>query len=180
LDETSGIDQSEPFDARSPATAASVNPVPPGHYFVKVIKLRKTIHVDRPVEEVFDYLANHTRIPTYVGPISRIHAMTTRQVRGGTRLTVDASFLGMTIKQRAECTRYEPPYRFEARSVGGRFYFEAGFTLHPTEDGTRIEGWGNASSPSLFRLAEPLLGFLIERQVDSDFARLKRELDSAV
>jgi hypothetical protein len=52
--------------------------------------------------------------------------------------------------------------------------------LHPTKDGTRIEGWGNASSPTLFRLAEPLLGFLIERRVDSDFARLKRELDSAV
>ena len=145
-----------------------------------MIELRKTIHVGRPVEEVFDHLANHTRIPTYVGPIIRIQAMTSRQVRGGTRLTVDASFLGMTIKQRAECTRYEPPFRFEARSVGGRFYFEAGFTLHPTQDGTRIEAWGNASSPTLFRLAEPLLGFLIARQVDGDFARLKRELDAAV
>jgi uncharacterized membrane protein len=145
-----------------------------------VIELRKTIHVSRPVEEVFTFLADLENIPMYVGPISRIHAMTTPAVGPGTRLTVAASFLGMTIKQRAECTRYEPPYRFEARSVGGRFYFEAGFTLHPTAEGTRIEGWGNASSPTLFRLAEPLLGFFIERQVDGDFARLKRELEAPV
>jgi carbon monoxide dehydrogenase subunit G len=133
--------------------------------------------VGRPAAEVFDYLTNHATIPSYVGPIERIHTMTTPTVAGGTRLTVEASFLGMTLEQRAECTRYEPPHRFEARSVGGRFYFEAGFTLHPTEAGTRIEGWGNASSPTLFRIAEPILGFFIERQVDGDLARLKRELD---
>jgi carbon monoxide dehydrogenase subunit G len=145
-----------------------------------VIELRKTILVGRPVEEVFVFLADPGNIARYVGPVRRIHAMTTPAVAPGTRLTVDARFLGMSINQRAECTRYEPPFRFETRSIGGRFYFEAGFTLHPTAEGTRIEGWGNASSPTLFRLAEPVLGFLIERQVDGDFARLKRELEAAV
>ncbi len=145
-----------------------------------MIELRKTIEVGRPVEEVFIFLADPENISRYVGPITRIHTMTTPAVEPGTRLTVDAGFLGMTFRQRAECTRYEPPHRFETRSVGGRFYFEAGFTLHPTEDGTRIESWGNASSPTLFRVAEPLLGFFIERQVDGDFARLKRDLEARV
>jgi hypothetical protein len=90
---------------------------------------------------------------------------------------VQASFLGIHFSQGAECTVHEPPERFACRSVGGLFKFEAGFTLHPTAPGTRLEGWGNASASSLFRFAEPVLGFLIERQVDRDLARLKKVLE---
>jgi uncharacterized protein YndB with AHSA1/START domain len=145
-----------------------------------MIEIRKTLVIARPLAEVYAYLSEPQNIPNYVGPVNRIHRMTTESLEKGTRLSVEASFLGIKFNQRAECTRYDPPHRFETRSVGGRFYFEAGFTLHPTHDGTRIEGWGNASSSKLFRLAEPLLGFFIERQVEGDFARLKRELDAVV
>jgi carbon monoxide dehydrogenase subunit G len=145
-----------------------------------VIEIRKTVIVGRPLAEVYAYLSDPHNVPNYVGPVNRVHRMTTQKLDVGTRLSVEASFLGIKFNQRAECTRYEPPHRFETRSVGGRFYFEAGFTLHPCEEGTRIEGWGNASSSTLFRLAEPLLEFFIERQVDGDFARMKREIESPV
>lgn len=141
-----------------------------------MIEIRKTLDIPRPIDEVFAHLTRPESIAEYVGPIRRIHRMTTEAVDVGTRLTVEAAFLGMRFNQRAECTSHEPPNRFEARSVGGRFYFEAGFALYPTETGTRVEGWGNASAPSLFKLAEPLLGFFIERQVDSDFQRLVTRL----
>ena len=73
-------------------------------------------------------------------------------------------------------TLYQPPERFACRSIGGRFAFEAGFTLYPAPLGTRLEGWGDASAPSLFRFAEPAVQLLIERQVDRDFARLREAL----
>jgi hypothetical protein len=91
---------------------------------------------------------------------------------------VEVSFLGIRFSQGAECTVHQPPERFACRSVGGRFNFEAGFTLRPTALGTTLDGWGNASAPALFRFAEPVLGFLIERQVDGDLARLKKLLDA--
>ncbi len=102
------------------------------------------------------------------------------RLEAGTRLSVEAHFLGIKFNQRAECTHHEPPRRFETRSVGGRFYFEAGFTLHEDPAGTRIEGWGNASSPRLFRMAEPVLHFFIERQVDGDLERMKRRIEAPV
>jgi carbon monoxide dehydrogenase subunit G len=145
-----------------------------------MIELRKTLIVERPVADVYAYLSDPHNIANYVGPVLRIHRMTTERLEVGTRLSVEASFLGIKVNQRAECTHHEPPHRFETRSVGGRFYFEAGFTLYPDEQGTRIEGWGNASSPTLFRVAEPLLRMVIERQVDGDFKRLKRELEAPV
>jgi uncharacterized protein YndB with AHSA1/START domain len=145
-----------------------------------VIEIRKTVVVARPVAEVYAFLSDPHNVPNYVGPVNRVHGLTTETLAVGTRLSVEAHFLGIKFEQRAECTRYEPPHRFETRAVGGRFYFEAGFTLYPTEDGTRIEGWGNASSSTLFRLAEPLLGFFIDRQVDGDFARMKRQIESLV
>ncbi|HXA43330.1 MAG TPA: SRPBCC family protein [Candidatus Solibacter sp.] len=145
-----------------------------------MIELRKWVIVERPMAEVYSYLSDPDNIPKYVGPVHRIHGMTTEKLETGTRLSVEAHFLGIKFNQRAECTHHEPPHRFETRSVGGRFYFEAGFTLHHDPGGTRVEGWGNASSPGLFRVAEPLLHYFIDRQVDADLRRMKAALTARV
>jgi hypothetical protein len=142
-----------------------------------LIEIRKTLDLTGGVAALYEYLLEPANIAEYVGPIRRIRPGGGK-VQAGTRLSVEVSFLGIHFTQRAACTVHEPPERFACRSVGGRFNFEAGFTLHPTPRGTRLDGWGNASAPSLFRFAEPALGFLIERQVDRDLARLKRVLET--
>jgi len=140
--------------------------------------VRRTIHVALPVDQVYAYLVRLENIVDYAGPITAIHSMTTPEVGTGTRLTVDVTFLGRRFHQRAECSVQQPPMRFEARSVEGRFYFEAGFSLHPDAGGTRIEAGGRARSSGLIRVAEPVVGYFIERQIDGDFERLKRRLDN--
>ena len=142
-----------------------------------LIEIRKTLDLAGGAAELYGYLLEPANIAEYVGPIRRIRPGDGK-VQVGTRLSVEVSFLGIRFTQRAACTVHEPPERFACRSVGGRFNFEAGFTLHPTPRGTRLDGWGNASAGSLFRFAEPALGFLIERQVDRDLARLKRVLET--
>jgi carbon monoxide dehydrogenase subunit G len=153
--------------------------VPPVHHLERVIEIHKTLDVRGSPGTVYDYLTNPERIVEYVGPIKRIYRLSTPAVEAGTRLSVDVRFLGIAFTQRCECATHDPPKRFQARSVGGRFYFEAAFALNPSADGTRIECSGYASAPSLFGLAEAILGFLIERQIDGDLGRLKRRLDAA-
>jgi hypothetical protein len=142
-----------------------------------LIEIRKTIAVAPGAAELYEYLLKPANIAEYVGPIRRIQVGDRREVKAGTRLSVEVHFLGIRFTQQAQCTVHQPPERFECRSVGGRFNFTAGFTLQATALGTRLDGWGNASAPSLFRFAEPVLGFLIERQVDRDLARLKEVLE---
>jgi hypothetical protein len=137
-----------------------------------LIEIRKTIDLPGGAVELYEYLLTPSNIAEYVGPIRNIRPAH-KKVQVGTRLSVEVNFLGIHFSQGAECTVLHPPERFACRSVGGRFNFEAGFTLHPTALGTRLDGWGNASAPSLFRFAQPALRFLIERQVDRDLARLK-------
>ncbi len=141
-----------------------------------LIEIRKTIDLAGGAAELYEYLLTPSKIAEYVGPVRRI-SPDEGKVQVGTRLSVQVNFLGVHFAQEAECTVLQPPKRFACRSVGGRFNFEAGFTLHRTALGTRLDGWGNASAPSLFRFAQPALRFLIERQVDRDLARLKTVLD---
>ena len=143
-----------------------------------LIEIRKTLDLAGGAADLYRHLLEPANIAEYVGPIRRIRPAEGK-IQAGTRLSVEVSFLGIHFTQRAACTVHEPPERFACRSVGGRFEFEAGFTLHPTPRGTRLDGWGNASARSLFRFAEPALGFLIERQVDRDLARLKRVLEKS-
>jgi carbon monoxide dehydrogenase subunit G len=148
------------------------------HHLGKVIEVHKTIHVSMPTSQVYEYLTQPDNIAEYVGPIRRIYDPSTPKVETGTRLTVEVSFLGRRFEQRAECTRRDAPEVFEARSVGGRFYFEAGFNLREEPHGTQMDGWGRANAPGLFGVAEALLGFLIEHQAERDLTRLKSHLES--
>ena len=134
--------------------------------------------IDRPYHEVYDYVADLDNLAGYIGPIERIHQVSTPTLEKGTRLTIDAHFLGIHFSQRAECVDHDRPRSFVARSVGGRFYFEAGFELNELEGRSILQGWGRADAPRLFPLAEAILGFLIQRQIDGDLKKLKRRLES--
>lgn len=141
--------------------------------------MERTVVIDRPRPEVYEYVADLDNLAEYIGPVERVHRVSTPTIEKGTRLTVVARFMGISFSQRAECVENVHPSRFVARSVGGRFYFEAGFELRERDGGSILEGWGNAEAPRLFPLAERILGFLIERQIDGDLRRLKRKLEGA-
>jgi uncharacterized membrane protein len=143
-----------------------------------MIHMERRLVIARPRDEVFDYVANLDHLAAYIGPIESIQGVTTRSLRKGTRLTITAHFLGIHFSQRAECVEHAPPSRFVARSVGGRFYFEAGFEMLEEEGKTVMLGWGKADAPRLFPLAEAILGFFVERQIDGDLKKLKRILEA--
>jgi len=140
--------------------------------------MERTVVIARPRPEVYEYVSDLNNLAGYIGPVERVHRVTTETLQKGTRLTIDAHFLGIRFSQRAECVEHDHPRQFIARSVGGRFAFEAGFELREDGDITILEGWGEANAPRLFPLAEAILGFLIERQIDGDLKRLKRRLES--
>src|ERR1700736_6203361 len=105
-----------------------------------MIEIRKSLEIARRADVLYEYLVQPVNIVDYVGPIRRIYRISTKEVKVGTRLSVEAGFLGIRFTQRAEGITDHPPERFACRSVGGRFKFEAGFTLHPATLVTRLEG----------------------------------------
>jgi carbon monoxide dehydrogenase subunit G len=139
-----------------------------------VISVRRRVEINADIEELFDYLVEPPNIRDYVGPIHRIYGVSDAVIGEGTEVTVVASFLGIRFHQHTRCKVYKRPQKFVCESIGGRFHFEAGFTLIPTAEGTVLDGWGDASAPSLFHFAEPVLGRLVGRQADRDLAALKR------
>jgi carbon monoxide dehydrogenase subunit G len=135
------------------------------------------VEVAAPKAVVFAYLTDPDQIVAYIGPMSRIHRWTAPSFEPGARMTIELRFLGLAVNQRTECTEHEAPTRFAARSVGGRLDFEVGFRLVRVPGGTRIDGWGRARAP-VFRLAEPLLSALVERQVDADLRALRDRIQT--
>ncbi|MFN2466319.1 MAG: SRPBCC family protein [Candidatus Dormibacteria bacterium] len=140
--------------------------------------MERTVRIERPRARVYDYLADLQHVAEYIGPIQRFYRQSTPTLEVGTRVSVDVHFLGITFTQRAECYKHRRPSAFAARSVGGRFFFEAGFRLRTDAGQTVLEGWGRAQAPRLFGIAEPVLKFFVERQIDGDLKRLKRRLES--
>ena len=99
-------------------------------------ELNEVREVPRPIEAVFDYVADFSTTAEYDPGVSRAERHS--DPGPGARFTVDAMFLGQTLPLTYTCTVYERPARleFQGTSSGSRALDRIRF--EPTETGTRI------------------------------------------
>lgn len=125
--------------------------------------------IDRPVEEVFDRLADIDGYPDWL-PRAGIY-------RGGGLVDPHESvgngteFYDDTIfgRFRGRVTVFEPPDRIEFHQtlrLGGARLFDSlpGYELESTDEGTRVHHYGEARPHGPLRLLEPLFRAIARRE----------------
>jgi hypothetical protein len=91
----------------------------------------------------------------------------------------EARFLGRTIESTFEVLEYEPGRMVKAGTTGGSFPISFQRWVEPQAGGSCIVSaiiTGDASG--FFRLAEPLMRPMVQRQIEGDYANLKRIMES--
>ncbi|MBA3432433.1 MAG: SRPBCC family protein [Actinobacteria bacterium] len=143
-----------------------------------MIRFELTEVVDRPAQEVFDYVTNPEKLPEWQSMVSESRQDSQGPMGVGTRVTNVRNFLGRRIESQAEVTAYESPRRFDVRTVSGPVPFQISHTLEPKEASTVIKVETQGEPGGFFKLAEPLVGRQAERQFKNDFATLKDLLEA--
>jgi ligand-binding SRPBCC domain-containing protein len=142
--------------------------------------VEESVVINRPPEEVFDYVANRENLPEWSAPIQEVRKETQGPLmEEGARYTTVAKFLGRRFETPFEVIVHDLPRRHTDRSTGGPFPQEFTHIFEEVEGGgTRLTEVTDGEPGGFFRLAGPLLEIAGRRQFRADLDTLKDLLEA--
>jgi uncharacterized protein YndB with AHSA1/START domain len=140
-----------------------------------------TIETPKPVEEVFDYMADFTSVERWDETAVRAVRLDDGPPALGARFRVTVRFAGRENDFDYETVAFERPDRLVLRAENGSVVSEDEVTVRPLPtDGTELTYDARLQPKGLMKLADPVLGILFKRLGDNAAAGLARELDGSV
>ena len=143
-----------------------------------MITLEKSIFINRPPQEVWDFISNPANMTQWQGATESAEWSSEGPPGVGSTLRQVSKFLGRKIEGTSEVTAWDPPNEYGQKSVGGPITFEVTGKHEPKENGTQINVRFQAEVGGFFKIAEGLVGKQMEKQFDTDFGALKLILEA--
>jgi ligand-binding SRPBCC domain-containing protein len=143
---------------------------------------RETV-IERPVEEVFDFVTDARNEPRYNPRILNVEKKTAGPISRGTRFVLVSKAMGRPLAVEYEITAYERPQRMISRTIRGLplMNVESTETFEPANGGTRMRWvWEVKSRGTAGKLTTPVLARMLGRRLDRAFANIKRVLEGDV
>lgn len=143
-----------------------------------MIEIRNSLRINRPVEDVFAFVTKVENLPKWAGPVTEARQTSEGPVGVGTTQIQVAQFLGRRAESSQEVTEYELNKKFSSKTTSGPLPIEVHYTFEPVDGGTRLQLEGNVEAGGFFRLAESVVGRMLQRQTDADAQTLKELLEA--
>jgi hypothetical protein len=141
-------------------------------------KVEGEITIARPVEVVFDYVADQTNEPQYNPHMVRADKLGVRPLGVGTRFTSAVRMTGRTIDMVIEVLSYDRPRLLASRTVMKHADIYYILRFEPVPAGTRMRWSGQVQPIGSFQLLAPVAGWLGRRQEQRIWQSMKQRLES--
>lgn len=138
-----------------------------------MFKVEGTVVINRPIEEVFAFLAKQSNSSQWRGSVLESKQTSEGPVGVGTTGQVTSQFLGRRTESTWEVTEYELNRKTALRSTSGPIPYEQSATFESVDEGTKVTLVAEYEVGGFFKLAEPIVARMGERQAETDFANLK-------
>jgi hypothetical protein len=137
------------------------------------------IVIGRPVDVVFDYVADQRNEPQYNPHMIRAERITAGPVGKGTRFRSAVTSMGRTAEMLIECTGYDRSARFATTTTMRQADISYTLTFEPDAAGTRMRWSGQVRPKGALRLLGPVITWLGIRQEQQTWTSLKKHLEAA-
>ena len=143
-----------------------------------MIDVHGEIQINRPVGEVFEFLADQTNAPRWQDGLIEVRRETEGAIRVGTRHTAVRRFLGRRLELSNEYVRFEPQRQITFTGASGPMTFEMTYATEPAAmDGTKVTGHMTMNQRGLLGLADPLVSRAMRRDFADNFRQLRVVLE---
>jgi uncharacterized protein YndB with AHSA1/START domain len=142
-----------------------------------VIRFEFSVDVNRAPSEVFAYVTDADRLPEWQS--GAVEAQWQGEKAQGARIREVRKFLGRRMETELEVTEYESGRRFGLRAASGPVPFSVTQMLEPRDGGTRLIVVGEGEPGGFFKLAEPIVARVAEREFKNDFKTMKDILEGS-
>jgi len=143
-----------------------------------VARIEHEVTIERPVSEVFAFVAQPDNLPTWQESCLEVKRDDEGPVAVGTTWTERRSVMNREMEQPMEAAEYETDRRFTVRSVAGPTTMRIEHTFEPVGAGTRVAVKLDAEFGGFAKLAGPMVRRQLRQMFQSDLARLKEQLES--
>ena len=135
------------------------------------------IIIKRPVEEVFDFVADERNEPRYNPRMLRAEKLTPGPVGLGSRYHAVMQSRPRPVEMTIECTSYERPQRLASTTHLATMDIQGTLTFDPVPAGTRMRWAWQVQPRGLLKLLTPLVARMGRRQEQTIWTGLKRVLE---
>ncbi len=143
-----------------------------------MVKFELSVHINRPVAEVFNYLADPTNLPEWASMFDEARPSET-PIRVGTKVQTRAKFLGRKLESSFDVIEHEPNKRFVTKT-DKPFPLKRADTYQSEGGGTRVVLVLEAEPGGFFRLGEPILARIMKKQAQAQLDTVKELLEAEV
>lgn len=141
-----------------------------------MIEVEHTLEIGRPLDEVFEYLTDVSRLPEWQS--SAESAELEGELRKGARIREVRTFMGRRATSTMEVTEYDPPRRFSLQVVEGPIEYAVEHALEAVDGRTRVRFVGRGETKRVPRLMHGAVRRAVERQFVKDLELFKQNLES--
>jgi hypothetical protein len=144
-------------------------------------RFEATVTIDRPIDEVFAFLADGTNDPKFSPRVLEIAKTTDGPPGVGTVYRSTVKDAGMKTQREFELTQFEAPtkIRWAERSKNAVTATEGGYDLEPAGSGTRLRVFNVLEGHGVGKLVAPL-ALRAARKGADDFGRsIKRAVEAS-
>lgn len=141
------------------------------------MRIEAEVLVDRPVEEVFSFTTDFSRIPDWADPVVERVVVTGGPLGVGTRVRAVDEFPGKRVEFVEEIQVWEPNRRVTA-SMGAPMNGEFGFVFNAVDRGTRVRAHIDANPSGLLGVVMRLMRGKVQRDFQKDLNTLKSTIES--
>ena len=141
-------------------------------------RVEREIIIERPVEEVFDFVDDEGNEPRYNPRMVHAEQISSGPIGVGTKFQTELRTMGWTMPMTVKFTGFERPRRLESNTTSPMMETEGALRFDPVPGGTRMRWWWDVRPRGVLRLMSPLVGVLGRRQEQAIWGGLKRLLAS--
>ena len=135
------------------------------------------IVINRPLEEVFDFVADERNEPCYNPRLRHVEQISDGPIGAGTRFRAETRMLGRTVPMLIEFKIYERPRRLGSTTHLSTMDIQGALTFDPIPAGTRMRWSWTVKPRGIFRLFTPLIVRMGQRQEQEIWTSLKQLLE---
>ena len=141
-------------------------------------RIEGEIMINRPVEEVFDFVADERNEPRYNPGMVRAEMLSPGPVGLGSRFRAEMRTRLRPVVMTTENTGYERPRRLASTTHLSTMEVRGGLTFDPVPGGTRMRWSWDVAPRGLLKLMSPLVVRVGTRQERAIWTGLKRLLEA--
>lgn len=144
-----------------------------------MVEIDTSIVIKRPVKEVFEFMANPENDVLWQSGVLESRKTSEGPMGVGTTEVSESQIMGRRIRSTYEVTIYELNNQIEYTSTSGPLQVKATYSFETTPEGdTKVRITGEVEVGGFFKLAEPIVAMVAQRQWDTNIANLKDLLEA--